>query len=300
MAGKSVTVEIHDDPRHFLAAAGGHLAADPVLATVIATVTERMARARDAGDTPTSGTYDVWWAVARDHNGAVVGVAMRTAPYPLFLLPMPEAHVRELAQVLHGRGESIEGVNGVLPAARQFAEETARLTGGSVRVREQTTLFELGELLTPPTPPGSLRQVRLDEAGLALDWFHAFHAEADEQAGRAPDPSVGEHFTLDDMVQRIGGGILWFWVDADDHPVHLTGANHPAFGVTRIGPVFTPREERGKRYASATVAEVSRGFTAGGVRVCLFTDQANPVSNAIYQRLGFREIVNMTFLRVEP
>jgi heme/copper-type cytochrome/quinol oxidase subunit 1 len=39
---------------------------------------------------------------------------------------------------------------------------------------------------------------------------------------------------------------------------------------------------------------------AGGARVCLYTDQANPTSNRIYAALGYRPVVdmaNLTLLR---
>ncbi len=227
---------------------------------------------------------------------------MRTAPfepYPLFLLPMPEAAAVLLAAELHARGEEVAGANGALPAARTFADETARLTGGGVRVSMHTRLFELGELTPPPSPAGRLRPVTEDEAGLALEWFHAFHRDADEQAGRPPgDGHAGEDgFDLDDMLVRIRGERVWFW--DDDGPVHLTGANAPAYGVARVGPVYTPKENRGRGYAGAGVAEVSRRILATGSRACLFTDQANPTSNRLYESLGYRPVVDMANLRVE-
>jgi predicted GNAT family acetyltransferase len=44
------------------------------------------------------------------------------------------------------------------------------------------------------------------------------------------------------------------------------------------------------------VAEVSRRILAGGARVCLYTDQANPTSNRIYAALGYRPVVDMANL----
>ena len=49
---------------------------------------------------------------------------------------------------------------------------------------------------------------------------------------------------------------------------------------------------RGRGYASACVAEVSRQILAAGDRPCLFTDQANPTSNKIYEALGYRRVVD--------
>ena len=308
-------LEFFGDPAAFLAVAGEHLAAEPVVNTVVATVAEREARESavrksavrgtpaEPRSAATAGTDEPphWYAVARD-AGAVVGVAMRTAPfepYPLFLLPMPEAAAVLLAAELHARGEEIRGANGALPATRTFADETARLAGGGVRVSIHTRLFELGELTPPRSPSGRLRLVTEVEAGLALEWFNAFHRDADEQAGRPPgDGHAGEDaFDLDDMLVRIRAERVWFW--DDDGPVHLTGANDPAYGVARVGPVYTPKENRGRGYAGAGVAEVSRRILATGSRACLFTDQANPTSNRLYESLGYRPVVDMANLRVE-
>ena len=300
-------LEFFDDPAAFLAVAGQHLAVEPVVSTVVATVAEREAREAavhqglGGGRNGRTNGRPHWYAVARD-AGAVVGVAMRTAPfapYPLFLLPMPEEAAVLLAAKLHARGERVHGANGALPAARAFADETARRTGGEVRVSMHTRLFELGELTPPPSPAGRLRPVTEAEAGLALEWFHAFHRDADEQAGRPPGDGHGgeDDFDLDDMLVRIRGDRVWFW--DDEGPVHLTGANAPAYGVARVGPVYTPKEQRGRGYAAAAVAEVSRRIVATGSRACLFTDQANPTSNRLYEALGYRPVVDMANLRVE-
>jgi predicted GNAT family acetyltransferase len=81
--------------------------------------------------------------------------------------------------------------------------------------------------------------------------------------------------------------------------VHVTAASEPAFGVSRVGPVYTPREHRGHGYASRAVYEVSQHLVENGVRACLFTDQANPTSNKIYEALGYERLVDMANLRVE-
>lgn len=282
-------LELTDDPARFLEEAAAHLAADPVLTTVIATVTER------AVTRPYDGAPYCWWAIVRDGGGKVVGVAMRTAPfepYPAYVLPMPDEAAVVLARTLHERGEELRGVNGALPAARVVAEETARLTGGAARVDEHTRLFELGDLRVPPAPEGRLRPAADADAELCLAWFEAFAVDAAEQAGR-----VGRHammgFTLEEIRLRIDHGLLWLWEDASGTPVHLTGANLPANGVTRIGPVYTPGEHRGRGYASRAVADVSARYLAEGVRCCLFTDQANPVSNRVYEALGYERVVDM-------
>ncbi|MEZ5096938.1 MAG: GNAT family N-acetyltransferase [Nocardioides sp.] len=134
-----------------------------------------------------------------------------------------------------------------------------------------------------------------------MAWFDAFLADADEQAGRerGSSPEISEH-DLDDMLRRIAGGTLWLWCDPEGTPVHLTAANPPGYGVSRIGPVYTPPEHRGRGYATAGVAQVSQWLLDQGVQPCLFTDQANPTSNAVYEALGYRALVDTVALLVDP
>lgn len=295
--GSGFEVTFHDDAAAFLAAAADALAADPVEATVIATVAQRMADRPGAGGRAPYG----WFAVVTDDSG-IAGVAMRTAPfapYPLYVLSMPDGAATALADALVDRHEEVGGVNGARPAADVLMARVAERTGGTVEVGMHTRLFELGELVAPEPPPGRLRVARSGEAQLALDWTRQFLRDADEQAGRPPgsghDP---ESFTMDDVRRKLDEGTYWFWVDHDDTPLHLTGANPPAFGVARIGPVFTPREHRGRGYGGAAVAAVSAMLRDLGHRVTLFTDQANPVSNQLYQRLGYRAVVDTIELRL--
>ncbi|UUZ60036.1 hypothetical protein [Nocardioides sp. B-3] len=142
--------------------------------------------------------FERWWLAVRDEAGKVVSVAMRTAPfkpYPIFALPMSDEAARALAVALHERGEVLGGVNGALPAVEVIAAETAGLAGGDPEVHHSIRLWEATEVTVPPPPPGRLRRATEDDAVLVLEWFTAFHIEADEQAGREPDLSSGEHNT---------------------------------------------------------------------------------------------------------
>lgn len=292
-------LEFYTDAREFLAVAALALSRDPVVSNVIATVASRQAASAEAGD-PLPG--DAWYVVVRGDDGAVVGAGMRTAPFeprPLFLMPMPDDAAVQLARALHDRGETGYGVNGALPTVRICADEAARLTGCSILVAQHTRLWELTEVIRPRAVPGRLRMAEDDDTELALDWFGRFMADADEQAGRTPGSSPHEVPDERDISRRIASGCLWFWVDDSGEPVHLTGANPPSFGVSRIGPVYTPREQRGRGYAAAAVAAVSQLVLDTGNRPCLFTDQDNPTSNSIYAAIGYRPLVEMANLLVE-
>ena len=293
------TLHFHDDPATFLAEAGEHLAADPVQNTVLATIAERAAADDTAGIPPDPAAPYRWWVVVRD-GAEVVGVGMRTAPfepYPLFLLPMPEAGARALARALHARGEVVGGVNGARPAADSCADELAALTCGRVRAGLHTRLHRLDRVEHPAPARGSMRAATVDEVGLVTDWFNAFAAAADEQAGRPPGSMHRLTATREAMQRRVEQEQVWLWVD-DGEPVHLTAMHPPAYGVARIAPVYTPEQHRGRGYAANTVAALSQRILDAGAVPCLYTDQDNPTSNKLYTALGYRPVVDMVDLIV--
>jgi predicted GNAT family acetyltransferase len=71
-------------------------------------------------------------------------------------------------------------------------------------------------------------------------------------------------------------------------PVSASGWGGPTPNGIRVGPVYTPPGLRGRGYATALVAELSQTLLdAGRSFVFLYTDLANPTSNAIYERIGY-------------
>jgi GNAT superfamily N-acetyltransferase len=279
-----------EDAGEFLARTGERLAQEPVTGTVVTTIAQRI---HDSGR---GDLVHCWFAVVTGPDGAMAGIAMRTAPfapYPVYLLAMPDDAVAALAAAVLARGEDVGGATGLRPAADLFAAAIADATGRSVVNGLHHRLFELGTLVEPRPVPGRLRPVRADEAEQALAWVQQFFVDADEQAGR-PAGHDGEAaaFGIDDVRRKLAEEVLWFWEDAQGRVVHLIGANPPAYGVSRIGPVYTPKQERGRGWAAGAVAEVSRLLRERGDRVVLFTDQANPTSNALYQALGYEPVAD--------
>ena len=114
----------------------------------------------------------------------------------------------------------------------------------------------------------------------SLAWCGGFDAE-EGWLGR----DVGA-FT-DTVLAEQGG---WLWCDAAGTPVSLACRRRPSGGSARIGPVYTPPEQRGRGYGSAVTAAATRSILDEGAIPVLFTDLANPTSNKIYQQLGYRPV----------
>ncbi|MFF8773807.1 GNAT family N-acetyltransferase [Kitasatospora sp. NPDC015120] len=267
----------------FRTQAVGFLAAHPAENTVLLTAADRLAARgpRFYGDgAPLFG----WWRPEPD--GEVEGAFVWTPPFVPRLGLMPERAAAGLAVELAGGGAGagptpITGVGGGVAAVRAFGAAWAGSTGVTGTVRTSERLYRLGELTGPPRPPaGRSRLAGPADRELLIRWFEEFAAEAD-----ALLPNVAK--AVDD---RTADGRLHLWEDAG-RPVAVAGASAVVAGMSRLGPVYTPAEARGRGYASAVTAAASAAALAGGAaEVLLYTDLSNPTSNSIYQQIGYRPV----------
>ena len=269
-------LQIYDDPRAFRALADPFYGTDTLRHTVALTV---MAR---------------FFGVAREHqpimgtlheDGALVGVALRTPPWPVIVsgLPTdPEAVESFLTQWLEADPE-FPGVSGPVENAEAVADVWTKMTGGTTKVTLASRLFRLGELV-PPTTAGHAREATEDDLDLLVKWRSDFEVEA-LGFQRAPDEGPA---SVRRMFENRDSIILW---EAGGEPVAWAVASAPIGGMSRVGPVYTPPEHREHGYGSAVTAAVSRhAMDAGAKDVILFTDLTNPVSNSIYQKIGYRPV----------
>lgn len=101
-------------------------------------------------------------------------------------------------------------------------------------------------------------------------------------------------------ARRAANGELHLW-EVEGRPVALAGLSPVLAGMTRVGPVYTPPELRTNGYASAVTAAVSAlAGERGAAQVLLYANLANPTSNSIYQRIGYRPVEDSVVLGFTP
>ncbi|MEV3919395.1 GNAT family N-acetyltransferase [Actinomadura coerulea] len=258
--------------------------ADPVANTVPLTVTKAI-RTQGPGLYPEA--LFGWWTA----GGDVAGTCVWTGAYPVMLSAMPAPAVPELAEALAEREPEIPGVNGTAEAAEGFAAAWTRRTGSPARVARRARLHRLAGLVLPDPPPdGAARVADGGDRELVRDWYAAFH----QDAGGHGDPNPA----LVDGRLAEGGIVLW---EAGGRPVALAGRTPAVAGTARVAPVYTPAEHRRRGYGAAVTAAVTRAAEdSGAAEVVLFTDLANPTSNGVYHRLGYRPVEDRLVLTFTP
>ncbi|HEV2458612.1 MAG TPA: GNAT family N-acetyltransferase [Ktedonobacterales bacterium] len=241
---------------------------------------------------PETEHADVYMATV-EREGEVVLAAMRTLPFhPVLSLPAEDAHTAEtlapLIQDLRAVYGQLSGIHGPAALSWAFAEQWHGTTGQDFHPFQRERIYQLETVIPVAGVPGSTRRATPDDRGVIERWLAAFNDEALPASAPRDDPAewVSRLFTTPSRA-------AYLWVD-NGAPVSLAGYGNPTPNGMRIGPVYTPPERRGRGYASACVAAMSQLLLDAGRRFCfLFTDLANPTSNAIYQRIGYRPVCDV-------
>jgi hypothetical protein len=183
---------------------------------------------------------------------------------------------------------------GSLPEVDVFARLWAARAGTEARTHVAQGLFALDQVEPVAEAPGSMRDATETDRPLLVEWYVAFVAEALRDH---PDPSRLEHM-IDHRLAADGEGLV-LWED-DGDPVSLAGYGGQTPNGVRIGPVYTPPDLRGRGYATALTAELSQRLLDSSRRFCfLYTDLANPTSNRIYERIGYRRVCESAEIRFQ-
>ncbi len=232
-----------------------------------------------------------WWVIESD--GKVVGLAMHTEPFNLFLSPMPLEASLALAKLIVAEHPGFPGVNGPSEVVKPFLSKCAELSTKlrKYELHQEHLTYSLIELISPLNSVGEVRLATPEDKTLVLQWFTAFAHEADV-----------ENHNLEAVVDRATATERLYLWSVDGVIVSMAGhtasVEIPGGTLARIGPVYTPPEYRKHGYASFLVAEISRRLHARGVSVMLYADAKNPASNNVYIKIGFSLVGSNTIWNI--
>lgn len=124
-----------------------------------------------------------------------------------------------------------------------------------------------------------------------IDWSVKFYHEIESFPQKKEDAIQR---LIDTLINTMS---LFCWVKAE-RPVSMAAIIRRTDHIAIVGMVYTPQEERGNGYALHCVKKLSEYiFMQGYSRCGLFTDKDYPISNKIYQKIGYEPVCD--FLDVE-
>ncbi len=274
---------VHADAASFLERARPWLERAEDANNLVLSVAEAIAAAPASPQGPGAPFF-----VTVEEGFEVVGCSFRTPPHKLVLTPMPEAGARLVAEAAAIRWASIPATLGPAGVARAAADAWVALRGGRSVEGMKQRIHRLDRVTPPDGVPGRMRPAQAAELPLVAAWGDGFAADAGAEFRTAP--------ATHEAWVRAGRLFLW----EDGAPVAMSVVSGATGHGARVGYVYTPPSHRRRGYATALVAALSARLLDQGFSFCvLFTDLANPTSNAIYARVGYRPVLDVEDVWIE-
>lgn len=272
-------VETVTDPQAFLERTSA-LVADEARHSVMRGILGTLVRSPDV--------YPDYRLFVAEKDLVVVAAAAITVPFSLVLADaVDDSALAELVAEVVADGVDIPGVVGNRPTVVKFVAAWEEATSTKATLQMAQGVFALEEVQPIPRPAGWVRPAGPADLEIVEAWTIAFMAEA--MPYEKPDAEGIRTMATRSLSGEDPSG-FWLW-EIDGVPVSLSGHGNPSGTGIRVGPVYTPPESRRNGYASGLVAEQSQRLLDDGYRSCfLFTDLANPISNRIYERIGYRRV----------
>lgn len=222
----------------------------------------------------------------KDRNSHVLLVAARTPPHPMVMYERGNLHseeaVRFFARSLAGGGISVDFfmTNPVL--AQSFIRHYGEAAGTRFAHGQRLRLSVTDRALKPKAlAPGALRPATEADMHFLPYWCADFTVACDIGAY---DLQSG----LESARRLVEARQMYLWEDGA--PVAMAAAHRQVTGCRFIGYVYTPPQLRGRGYGTACVYTLTQSLiTQASPRCALYIDCANPVSNRIYENIGYRE-----------
>jgi predicted GNAT family acetyltransferase len=285
----TIQVERLPDARAFLEAAGPYLERREAEHNLLFGIAANLIT-----DPDRPMTAPPLFAVIR-RAGEVVAAALMTPPFNVVLswTDDPDA-IPAIAGELTRARLDIPGITAPPEIAQAFAKAWAGPRGQVAERTMAERIYRLEQVTPPRGVPGTMRIAGRHDRELLRAWTHAFLLEA---LGR---PDEKEARDVVDGALRTGTRTFYLW-EHDGRPVSMAGVTGPTPHGIRVGPVYTPRADRGHGFGSAVTAAASQAQLDQGRRfVFLFTDLDNPTSNKIYQAIGYEPVIDIDQWSFEP
>lgn len=217
----------------------------------------------------------------KDDKGHIKLIGIMTLPFNLVLYEVNNEACEEallyLASELINRQVDIPGVIGEKGLVRRFSEIYTAKTHTKTRLKLSMNLMMLTELIEPSKASGSVRKATREDLYFLPYWQQSFAKEAQVHVP-----------TIEESEAQLSKAIEKVYIWEDTYPVSTAAASRSLEHGVGIAFVYTPPMFRGKGYASSCVAELTKQLLKTYQYCYLFADQANPISNGIYERLGYK------------
>ena len=204
----------------------------------------------------------------------------------------PTATAEDLRQLGELLPDTVVSITGPAPWTRELAQQLARRLGRVAELKDCMRLYRLTRV-DPPGVPGELVALGEQDESWLVGWMLEFFREA------LPFERLQPEEVAASCRSKLLQGDFFAW-RAEGRLVSAAALTRPTPRGVCLSSVFTPQELRGRGYASAVSAALSQHALDGGKLFCvLYADRDNAISNAVYQKIGYRAIAEHEVYHLE-
>lgn len=225
-------------------------------------------------------------ATVNDIDGASGLIALMTPPHNVVLYEPGNKPNDGALDILVNEfichGIRIPGVLAEKSLACRFADKYSCLYKSNKENVKNMRIYRLDNVNKILPSSGRLRPANQDDLYFLPYWNIAFSMDCGLGMIKVSDAA--------DKVNRLlNDNTLYVWEDR--FPVSQAAMGRRTLNGAVVNAVYTPPHYRGKGYATSCVASLSQYLLNSGYKFCsLFTDLANPVSNSIYMKIGYKPV----------
>ena len=234
-------------------------------------------------------------ATVSDEQGILL-TAIMTPPFGITLYAtdnyIEDATLTCLIEGLLLTEFDIPGVVSEKSLAERFAGCYAAAKNMQYRVELKQRIYVLQKVNSEILNIGNLRLAEEKDMAFLPYWIEGFQHDAMASSRRVQsDPEIYRY--------HINTGNLYI-LEHMETPVSMAKIGRRLETVCGVSLVYTPLYFRKKGYATSCVAALSNLVLEQGYASCvLYTDLANPTSNAIYQKIGYEPICDSLDIKFE-
>ena len=235
------------------------------------------------------------WFMAAVSDGAEVQLAAVMTPPHNITLYARENKIDESAVsfLINGIADvPVPGVTAKRDMALYFANTYCAVKSMKYETVMEQRIYELTEVSPGIPRVGTMRLADESDMCFLPYWLEAFYSAETYGKTTMNIPQDGAPY-LDKIKQK-----KIYVLEDGGKPVSIAGATRELQKVCGVAHVYTPPYFRNRGYATSCVARLSQMILDRGFTKCvLYTDLANPTSNGIYQKIGYRPICDSVMLK---
>ncbi|MFX1571648.1 MAG: GNAT family N-acetyltransferase [Promethearchaeota archaeon] len=217
-------------------------------------------------------------------------IALRTPPHDLLISYTDKIECIDiLVEGLKKANEKLPGVLSFSEAADKFMKLWCKKNSLKSQLLRKERIYELVKVSEETIGDRQFSVATKRYQSLVLKWAKEMLTEAliditEEEVNRNISNFKVE---FENETSKI------FLLFDNDKPVSMARKAGKTPNGNAINLVYTPPSLRRRGYATECVAKLSKKLLEEGNKYCfLFTDLSNPTSNSIYQKVGYRPIID--------